>query len=120
ESYGQRWQVETVMFMLKAHQGDCLTARRPTTQRHELNLMALTHNLLIILRDSMVELFYRAFLTHLPPFSAPVVLLASAVFDVPPPNLPRWGRRKKLDFAGALGLGLPRDGFLRKNLSPRD
>lgn len=48
EDYGQRWQVETVMFMLKAHQGDALTARRSHTQQQELNLIALTHNLLIL------------------------------------------------------------------------
>jgi hypothetical protein len=58
DDYGQRWQVETVMFMLKAHQGDALTARRPTTQRGELNLIALTHNLLILLH----ALIQRAFL----------------------------------------------------------
>jgi len=57
ETYGRRWQVETVMFMLKRHQGDALTARVYQTRRREIGLMAITHNILIIL---LAELFYRA------------------------------------------------------------
>jgi len=47
ETYGQRWQVETVMFMLKSRQGESLTARSDQSRRHEMNLMALTHNIMI-------------------------------------------------------------------------
>ena len=47
EAYGQRWQVETVMFMLKRHQGTSLTARQSDTQRRELGLMSLVHNIMI-------------------------------------------------------------------------
>ena len=47
ESYGQRWQAETVMFMLKQHQGDALTARTYQTRRREMGLMCLTHNITI-------------------------------------------------------------------------
>ena len=47
EDYGQRWQSETVMFMLKHHQGASLSARKPDTQRHEMGLMALVHNIMI-------------------------------------------------------------------------
>ncbi|MBI1370669.1 MAG: transposase [Planctomycetes bacterium] len=49
ETYGQRWQVETVMFMLKRHLGAALTARKYQTRRREMNLRAITHNLMILL-----------------------------------------------------------------------
>ena len=57
ETYGQRWQVETVMFMLKRHFGSALTSRKYQTRRREMNLRAVTHNLMILLP---AELFYRA------------------------------------------------------------
>ncbi len=57
EMYGQRWQVETVMFMLKQHQGAALTARRYHHRRREMGLMAITHNIMIVMPE---ELFYRA------------------------------------------------------------
>jgi hypothetical protein len=57
ETYGQRWQVETVMFMLKCHQGSALTARTEVTRRSEMALMAVTHNILIVRPE---ELFYKA------------------------------------------------------------
>ena len=57
ETYGQRWQVETVMFMIKQHQGAALTARTYQTRRREMGLMAITHNIMIVL---LAELFYRA------------------------------------------------------------
>ena len=47
ESYGQRWQVETVMFMLKSRQGESLTARSYQGRRREMGLMSLTHNLMV-------------------------------------------------------------------------
>jgi hypothetical protein len=49
ETYGQRWQVETVMFMLKRHFGSALTSRKYRTRRREMNLCAVTHNLMILL-----------------------------------------------------------------------
>ncbi|MCH8342445.1 MAG: hypothetical protein IH983_00470 [Planctomycetes bacterium] len=57
ETYGQRWQVETVMFMLKRHQGAALTARTYHTRRREMGLLAITHNIMIVLPE---EPFYRA------------------------------------------------------------
>ena len=57
ETYGQRWQIETVMFMLKSRQGAELTARSDTTRHHEMGLIAVAHNLLIVLT---IKLFYRA------------------------------------------------------------
>jgi len=47
ETFGQRWQCETVMFMLKQHQGDALTARSYQARRREMGLMCVTHNLMI-------------------------------------------------------------------------
>jgi hypothetical protein len=35
EQFGQRWQSETVMYMLKQHQGDALTARKYQTRRRK-------------------------------------------------------------------------------------
>lgn len=57
ETYGQRWQVETVMFMLKHHQGAALTAHRYHTRRREMGLMAVTHNIMIL---RPIKLFYKA------------------------------------------------------------
>ncbi len=65
ETYGQRWQVETVMFMLKQHQGAALTAHTYHTRRREMGLMAVTHNILIL---RLIKLFYRALPS---PFLAP-------------------------------------------------
>ncbi len=59
EDYGQRWQVETVMRMIKARQGESLAARSDATRRDELGLMAVTHNVMILLWTKF-ELFYRA------------------------------------------------------------
>lgn len=42
EDYGQRWQCETVMAMLKQHQGDGLTARSHHARNREMRLMAVT------------------------------------------------------------------------------
>jgi len=65
ESYGQRWQSETVMFMLKQHQGDALTARKYQTRRREMGLMCVTHNIMIVY-------VWRGFLQGTPdPFSPP-------------------------------------------------
>lgn len=47
QSFGQRWQVETVMFMLERHQGSKLTARRDQTRRSEMGFMTITHNIMI-------------------------------------------------------------------------
>lgn len=48
EAYGQRWQAETVMFMLKRHQGEALTARTHQARRREMGLMCVTHNIMIL------------------------------------------------------------------------
>lgn len=48
EAYGQRWQAETVMFMLKQHQGEALAARKYQTRRREMGLMCVTHNIMVL------------------------------------------------------------------------
>lgn len=49
ENYGERWQSETVMHMLKSRQGESLTARSDRARNDELALMVLVHNLMIVL-----------------------------------------------------------------------
>jgi hypothetical protein len=48
ETYGRRWQVETVIFMLKNHLGSSVAARSEPTRDHELALKAVTHNVTIV------------------------------------------------------------------------
>ena len=62
ERYGQRWQVETVFSMIKRNLGSALGGRSYWAQCRELMLLAITHNIMIVIP---VELFYRAVLTPL-------------------------------------------------------
>lgn len=50
EVYGQRWQVETVMHMLKSRLGESLTARADEARNREMGLMVIVHNLMIVWR----------------------------------------------------------------------
>jgi transposase len=59
ETYGQRWQVETVFSMIKRNFGSAVRARGYWSQCREMMLMVLTHNLAVILL--VKELFYRAY-----------------------------------------------------------
>lgn len=54
-TYHQRVQVETVMSMIKRRQGSHACGRSYHSQCRDLRLMALTHNVMILLR---VEVFY--------------------------------------------------------------
>ncbi len=47
DTYGQRWQVEAVMFMLKNHLGDAVNSRSESAWRDELALKSVTHNIMI-------------------------------------------------------------------------
>jgi len=47
-SYGQRWQVETVVSMIKRRLGSAVNARAYWSQCRALMLKAITHNLLIL------------------------------------------------------------------------
>ena len=49
ESYGQRWQSETVFSMIKRNLGSALRSRTYWAQCRELGLIVLTHNIMIIL-----------------------------------------------------------------------
>ncbi len=66
ETYGQRWQSETVFSMIKRNYTDSLSARSYWSQCRDMILLVLTHNLGIILL--VKELFYRACQE---PFSTP-------------------------------------------------
>jgi hypothetical protein len=46
--YGQRWQVETVMSMLKRRQGPAVNGRSFWSRCRDLMLMAITHNVMIL------------------------------------------------------------------------
>lgn len=46
--YGQRWQVETTISMLKRLLGSTLRSRRPAQQRREASLKVLTLNIMIL------------------------------------------------------------------------
>lgn len=59
------------MRMLKARQGESLTARSDAARDAELALMVLTHSLMVVIR-MIREGFYRAFQAPLSsPFSVP-------------------------------------------------
>ena len=62
--YGQRWQAETVVSMVKRLLGSALTARKYWSQCRELSLRAITHNVMILWRvaqgflQSIPDTFY--------------------------------------------------------------
>jgi len=58
--YGQRWQVETVIGMIKRRLGETLSTRGFHRQTRAIWLKVVTHNILILLR---IKVFYRAILT---------------------------------------------------------
>ena len=58
EHYGQRWQVETVFSMIKRNLTDTLMSKSFQPQAREISLLAITHNLMIVLL--LKKLFYRA------------------------------------------------------------
>lgn len=52
--YGQRWQSETVMFMLKKNLGEELSSQSYWAQCREMALKVLTHNLSLLMRGIRV------------------------------------------------------------------
>jgi hypothetical protein len=61
--YGQRWQVETVVSMIKRRLGSSLSGRNYWSRRRDLMLMVLTHNIMILLPFELLQLikvFYTA------------------------------------------------------------
>jgi hypothetical protein len=72
--YGQRWQVETVVSMIKRRLGSATSGRTYWSRRRDLMLMVLTHNIMILLPFELIQqikVFYRAgrssFLFHFTP-----------------------------------------------------
>ena len=59
KTYGQRWQAETVISMIKRNQGDELRAKSYWSQNREMLLKVLTHNIAVVLLP-LYDLFYRA------------------------------------------------------------
>lgn len=47
--YGQRWQVETVFSMIKRNLGDAVNATNYWSQSRAMRLLAVTHNIMILL-----------------------------------------------------------------------
>jgi transposase len=60
KAYRRRPQVETAMSMMKRNLGDCLRGRTYQSRRRDMLLMALTHNIAILLHMVWKEVFYRA------------------------------------------------------------
>jgi hypothetical protein len=66
--YGQRWQVETVVSMIKRRLGSSLSGRSYWARRRDLILIVLTHNIMIHLPFELIQrikVFYRAVLYQL-------------------------------------------------------
>jgi hypothetical protein len=57
--YGQRWQVETVISMIKRRLGAYVLGRSDAARAREIMLKVLTHNLMII-AELLLWVFYRA------------------------------------------------------------
>lgn len=56
-NYGQRWQSETIFSMIKRNLGCAIHARSYWPQCRELLLLAITHNVMIVM---IAKVFYRA------------------------------------------------------------
>ena len=57
--YGQRWQAETVMSMIKRRLGAAVAGRTDASRARDTMLKVITHNLMLIVR-CLAEVFYRA------------------------------------------------------------
>jgi hypothetical protein len=57
--YGQRWQVETVMSMIKRRLGACVMGRSEASRARDAMLKVITHNLMLVV-SGLLEVFYRA------------------------------------------------------------
>ena len=66
--YGQRWQAETVVSMIKRRLGSATSGRSYWSRRRDLMLLVLTHNLMLLLPWELllqIKVFYRASSTRL-------------------------------------------------------
>lgn len=86
--YGQRWQVETVVSMMKRRLGSSLSGRTYWSRRRDLMLMVLTHNIMIRLPLQLLQklkVFYRA---RMSPLFCPPFVLSKVVRTKPlPPDV---------------------------------
>jgi hypothetical protein len=57
--YGQRWQAETVMSMIKRRLGPAVAGRSDASRARDAMLKVITHNVILIVRG-LLEVFYRA------------------------------------------------------------
>ena len=57
--YGQRWQAETVMSMIKRRLGPCVMGRSEASRAREAMLKGITHNLMLVVAG-LLEVFYGA------------------------------------------------------------
>ena len=57
--YGQRWQAETVMSMIKRRLGPAVAGRSDASRSRDVMLKVITHNLMLVIR-CLAEVFYRA------------------------------------------------------------
>ena len=60
--YGQRWQAETVMSMIKRRLGAAVAGRSDASRSRDVMLKVITHNLMLVV-SWLTEVFYRALLT---------------------------------------------------------
>ena len=65
--YGQRWQVETVVSMIKRRLGRYTAGRRDAARARDTMLKVLTHNLRLIV-PALIKVFYGANLSPHPVF----------------------------------------------------
>jgi hypothetical protein len=56
--YGQRWQAETVMSMIKRRLGAAVAGRSDASRSRDVMLKVITHNLMLVVR-TLAEVFYR-------------------------------------------------------------
>ena len=57
--YGQRWQIESVVSMIKRNLGSFVAARSDAARGAETMLKVLTHNIMLIVAW-LFDVFYRA------------------------------------------------------------
>ena len=84
QRYGQRWQVETAVSMMKRRLGSSLSGRTYWSRRRDLMLMVLTHNIMILLPFELIrriEVFYRA---DLSPLCVAREFVGVMVYGLPP------------------------------------
>lgn len=81
--YGQRWQAETVVSMIKRRLGPATTGRSYWSRRRDLMLMVLTHNLMILLFPIGFLPIFRTSRPRFRRISVAVTYSANAAYSLP-------------------------------------